>query len=69
MHQCKEAISIKNIGSNKIVVSNKFFFSKKGFKYIIGYKDAKKLDLYIRFFQTLVHIEKTLIRLNICRFW
>ena len=36
---------------NKIVVSNKVSFCKKGFKYFIGYKDAKKLDLYVYFSQ------------------
>ena len=41
-HQDKEAISIKNIDINKIVVSNKVSFGKKGFKYLIGYKDTKK---------------------------
>ena len=42
-HQHKRPISIKNIDINKIVVSNKVSFSKKGFKYFIGYKDAKKI--------------------------
>ena len=37
-HQHKGPISIKNIDSNKIVVSNKVSVSKKGFKYFIGYK-------------------------------
>ena len=32
---------MKNIDINKIVVCNKASFSKKGFKYFIGYKDAK----------------------------
>ena len=41
-HQYKELISIKNIDFNKIVVSNKVSFGKKGFKCFIGYKDAKK---------------------------
>ena len=41
-HQHKELISIKNIDINKIVVSNKVSFGKKGFKCFIGYKDAKK---------------------------
>ena len=41
-HQHKRPISIKNININKIVVSNKASFGKKGFKYLIGYKDAKK---------------------------
>ena len=33
--------SIKNIDINKIVVSSKVSFGKKGFKYLIGYKDDK----------------------------
>ena len=41
-HQHKGPISIKNIDINKIVVSNKVSFGKNGFKYFIGYKDAKK---------------------------
>ena len=34
-------ISIKDIDINKIVASKKVSFGKKGFKYFIGYKDAK----------------------------
>ena len=59
-HQYKKPISIKNIDITKIVVSNKVYLIvvsnklsnkvKKGFKYLIGYKDAKKLDLYVNFF-------------------
>ena len=41
----------KNIDINKIVVYNKVSFSKKGFKYFIGYKNVKKLDLYVYFSQ------------------
>ena len=41
-HQHKRPISIKDVDINKIVVSNKVFFGKKGFKYFIGYKDTKK---------------------------
>ena len=43
-HQHKGPISIKNVDMDKIVV-----FSKKGFIYFIGYKDAKKLNIYIYF--------------------
>ena len=50
-HQHKRPISIKNVDIENIVVSNKVRFGKKGFKYFIGYKDAKKLNLYIYFFQ------------------
>ena len=41
-HQHKRPTSIKNIDINKILVSSKVSFSKRGFKYFIGYKDAKK---------------------------
>ena len=41
-HQHKRRISIKNVDIDKIVVSNKIPFGKKGFKYFTGYKDAKE---------------------------
>ena len=39
----KRPISIKTIEINTTVISNKFSFGKKGFKYIISYKDSKKV--------------------------
>ena len=42
-HQHKGSISIKNIDINEIVVCTKVSFGKKGFKYFIIYKDAKKI--------------------------
>ena len=50
-HQYERPISIDNINANKIIVSNKISFGKNDFKYFIGYKDAKKLDLYAYSFQ------------------
>ena len=44
-HQHKRPTLINNIDINKIVVSDKVSFGKKGFRYFIDYKDAKKLDL------------------------
>ena len=44
-HQHERPISINNIDTNKIVVFNQVFLVKKGFKYFIGYKDAKNQDL------------------------
>ena len=41
-YQHKRPISIKNIDINKIVVSDNVSFGKRGFKYFVGYKDAKK---------------------------
>ena len=35
-HQYKKPVLIKNIGINKIVVSNKVCFGKTRFKYLIG---------------------------------
>ena len=50
-HQYKRPTSITNIDINKIVVSNKVCFGKKGFEYFIGYKDAKKIRPLGYFFQ------------------
>ena len=66
--EIKDLIHQKNKNISEIVVSNKVSFIKKGFKYFIGYKDAKKLDFYASFFQKSVHIEETLMKLNICLF-
>ena len=41
-HQYDRSTSIKKIDIDKIVVSNKVCLGKKGCKYFIGYKDAKK---------------------------
>ena len=51
LHQHKSPILMESIDINKIVVSNKVYFGKKDFKYFIGYKDAKKLDLHEYSFQ------------------
>ena len=66
--QHKSSILINDIDINKIVVSNKVSFGKNGFKFFNGYKDPKKLDLYPYFFQKCVHIEETLMKLNIFLF-
>ena len=51
-HQHKGPVSIKNVDTDKIVVSvgsNKVPFGKKGFEYFIGDKDARILNLYVYF--------------------
>ena len=50
-HQNKKPTSIKNIDIKKIVVSSIVSFGKKSFKYLIGFKEAKKMDLYVYFFR------------------
>ena len=42
-HQHKRPVSLKNVDNDKILVSNNVPFGKKGFKYFIGYKNAKKI--------------------------
>ena len=42
-YQHERSILQNNIDINKIVVSKKVSFGKKGFKYFIGYKDARKI--------------------------
>ena len=46
-HKHEIPIPIKNIDINKIAVSSEVSFGKKGFKYFIGYKHAKKINLYV----------------------
>ena len=67
-YQYERPISIDNIRVNKAVVFNKISLGKNDFKYFIGYKNAKNLDLYSHFFQKGVHIEEILIKLNVCIF-
>ena len=38
-------ISTYDVNINRMVVSNKIHFGKKGFKSFIGYKDGKKIRL------------------------
>ena len=42
LHEHKGPISVKNIGINKVVVSNKVSFGKKEFKRFIGHTGAKR---------------------------
>ena len=42
IHQHISHILVYDANINKIEVSIKFPFGKKGFKYFIGYKDVKK---------------------------
>ena len=43
LENTKSPISIDNIDFKEIVVSNTVSFSKKDFKYFIGYKDTKNM--------------------------
>ena len=64
----KEPISIKNIDINKVIVSNKVPFGKKNLNILFATKILEKLGLYVYFSQKWVHIEKTLMKLNIYLF-
>ena len=54
--QYKKPVSITNIDINKILVFNKVSFGKKGFKFFLGYKDAKKIRPLCIFFQKISSI-------------
>ena len=44
LHQRKRPVSKKKkIDIQKVIIGNNVSFCKKGFKYFIGYKDAKKI--------------------------
>ena len=66
--QHKGSISIKNIDINKIVLSNRVSFGKKDLNISLATKMIKKFDLYVYFSQKSVHIEETLMKLNIYLF-
>ena len=42
-HQYKSPILINELNINKVVVSNRFPFGKRDFKYFIGYKDNTEI--------------------------
>ena len=49
-HQYKSPILINELNINKVVVSNRFPFGKRDFKYFIGYKDNKEIRPLCIFF-------------------
>ena len=69
-HQNKRPILIKNININIIVVSNKVSLGKSGFKYFIGYKDAKirPVCIFLPKMSEYRVFDETLMKLNICLF-
>ena len=44
----KRLILVKNVDMNKILLSNKVSFSKKGFKYFMGYTDAEEMCISLK---------------------
>ena len=56
-YKYKNPISINEIDTNKIVVSNKFPFGKQDFNISLVTKVIKKLNLYAYSFQKQMHIE------------
>ena len=63
-HQYKSSISIDNIDTNKMVVSNIVFFGKNKIKYFIGYKDVEKNRSLWYSFQKWANIGMILIKPN-----
>ena len=46
-HSHKSPVLIDYVDTNKMKVSNKVFFNKKSFKYLIGYEDNDKVNPYL----------------------
>ena len=47
-HSSKSAISIYDVNIDKIIISEEFFYAKRGSKYFVGYKDIKEITpLYV----------------------
>ena len=42
-HYQKNSILIDDVDIDKILISNKMFFDKMGFKYFVGYKDNENI--------------------------
>ena len=69
-HQHKETTSIKkNRDINTITVSNKISFGKKGFKYFIGFKDAKKIRPLCLFLPKMTAYRKDIDKTKYMTFW
>ena len=62
-------ILMKNINIGEIVVSNKISFGKKGFKYFIGYKDAKKIRPLCIFLPKMTAYRKDFNKTKYMTFW
>ena len=67
-HQCKSHISINDIDTNEIVVSNKSPFGKHDFKYFFGYKDNKEIRPLCIFFPEM-RIYKTYSNKTKCTYF
>ena len=73
----EERLALDLVHVNKVLVSDKFKHSDKGFKYFIGYKDDASLRLlcfflfqmcgYIKYFDNRGNI--FLLRLNMIAYW
>ena len=60
-HKFKQAIDLDSVGTNKIVISEKFKYSEEGFKYFIGYQEneivkplpiiSPQMNGYIKYFE------------------
>ena len=66
----KNPISIYDVNINRIVVSNKVPFGKKGFISFVGYEDdsLKNMPLFIMLLKMSAY-RITFFELNICLFW
>ena len=63
-HQYKRHISINDIDTNKIIVSNKFPSGKQDYKYFIGCKDSEQIRLWCIFYPQMTIYIKNLMKID-----
>ena len=42
-HSCKSAIDVGDVNVDKILISDEFFCTRKGYKYFVGYKNDEEI--------------------------
>ena len=65
----ENTILIYNVDFNKILTSNKVFFSKTGFKYFIGYKYGKKIRPLCVIFPKMSSYRRDFDEIKYVLFW
>ena len=66
-HCSKDSVDVKHVGIDKVTKSNQVSFSKKYFKYFIGFKNDEKVKL-LCMLPKRNQYAKVLMKLNACHF-
>lgn len=67
-HCSKDSVDVKHVVIDKVAISNQVSFSKKYFKYFIGFKNDEKVKLLCIMLPKRNQYAKVLMKLNACHF-